>query len=149
PMDPDRALLRPLRIGRWAAPVIVAAVPVGAPLPDVAVHVMQAQRVGVVDADLAGVAEMVAEVGPPGGDAVAEREPRVLSVATTPAGVLPLRLGRQAVEPMLLRLVVQFGQLRQELLGVVPRDLLDGEVVGVQALDLLGPAPGGGEPRGV
>src|SRR5262249_144482 len=48
---------RPERVARRAARVIALAEPVGAPLPDVAVHVVEAQRVRLVAAHLAGARE--------------------------------------------------------------------------------------------
>src|SRR2546430_9703519 len=47
-------------------------------------------------------------------------------------GVLPLRLRRQAVLDAVLPLGRQVVQLLQELLGIDPRDVLDGEVVRVE-----------------
>src|SRR5439155_26142790 len=110
--------------------------PVLAPLPDVAVHVVQAPDVrretprrrrllaahaGAVAA--VGVGAVV--VGQVGAEDLAAGERRGGAGA---AGVLPLSLRRQAVE-----LPLALAQLHQERLAVVPRHLLDGAGVAPEA----------------
>src|SRR5205814_1563042 len=83
----------PSRVGR--GPLVAGVPAVGRPLPDVAVHVVQAPGVRLLGADRRVVALRVAlepaVVADPGG--AAEREVRFRAGA---AGVLPLGLRRQA-----------------------------------------------------
>ena len=78
---PAGARRGPRGILRWTAGVIVGRVPVGGPLPDVAVHVVQPPGVGRVRAHRAGAVQGAgvlaqgAEVRLEGGDAVAEVKP--------------------------------------------------------------------------
>src|SRR5262249_53149517 len=60
------SLVRALRVFLGAAAVVVGVVPVAAPLPYVAVHVVKAPGIGRVGADLRGPPQ----VGPAGGAAV-------------------------------------------------------------------------------
>src|SRR5262249_23024617 len=99
--------VRPGRIDVRGDLVIVAVPPVGAPLPDVAVHVEKAPGVGRVAAYGAGPPQVRAlrraaeglravETGHLRGDAFAEV---IAGGGACAAGVFPLRLGGQAVGP--------------------------------------------------
>src|SRR5262249_9706672 len=86
------------------AGVVLGVVPVGAPLPDVAGHVVQAPQVGAVAPHPAGAAEerpggralgvLAIEVGLGRGETVAGEKDAGGAGA---AGVLPLGLGRQPI----------------------------------------------------
>ena len=135
--DAARALGRPGRVGDRAG--VVFAVPVLAPFPDVAVQVVQAERVGPILTHLAGAVEGRPRVGGVGvlaidvGLARVERgrgdveEERLGEADGAAAGVLPLGLGRQAVDPSALAFGGQGVQPDQEGLRVIPGHALDGQ----------------------
>src|SRR5262249_14637866 len=170
PAHPDRAIVRTLRILLGAFTIVVFAVPVGTPLPDVAVHVQQAQRVGLaVLADRVGARGLFAilsvavgkdriEVGLAcaervGGSLEMEGELRpglvVFENRPSSASVFPLRFARQAVLHLVFLLLCQRVELLQKIVRILPRDVLHGEVIRVLALHLLLAAAVGAEVRGV
>src|SRR5207244_36702 len=121
------AELRAQGVGHLA--VRIRAVPIGTPLPDVAVHVKEAPGVGrertdgrrrlAINALLPPVIGPVAViVGLVGRDGRAGAERRGGAGA---AGILPFGLGRQAVDDAL-----EPGQFVAELLTILPADILDG-----------------------
>src|SRR5262249_19175918 len=130
-----------VRVGAARQPGVV---PVAAPLDDVALHVVEAPRVGRVAADLGvplqgrtflgAVIRLVAlEIRLFTADFVAGVGGRR---GACPAGVLPLRLGGQPELPALGQLpgaAAQFGQLAAERLGLGVVDVVDGEVVALAA----------------
>src|SRR5262245_58432147 len=62
---------------------------------------------------------------------------QVLDEMPSSAGILPLRLCRQAVFPILAGLLTRCRQLLQERVDVMPRRLLDGEQVQLGVTDAL------------
>src|SRR5262249_32262158 len=127
-----RAGSRAFRVGLFL--VLVRAVPVCAPLPDVAVHVVKAPGVRFVRAHTGGAAQSAGEIGtlprqgiPAVGAGLRPRPGRLLPFPLRRQGVSspPFTLGRQSVE------------LFYEILCVVPGDVLGGEVVRVDALPLV------------
>src|SRR5262249_37514251 len=111
PDHPQRPAGGALRVARRALLVIALGIPVVAPLPDVAVHVIQAPGVRRERAHGAGPLQVRApdrravwfgpvEVGLLAGEGVAVVEGRFRAGA---AGIFPLRLARQSVDaPRLL-----------------------------------------------
>src|SRR5262249_6914012 len=119
PVHTERAASRTARVDRRAGQVVVGVIPVEAPLPDVAVHVVQPQPVRPVRADLAGalqvrppgraVGVVAVEVGLRGRErrgGPADVEGEEGGVRPSAAGILPLRLARLAVFTPMLRLLV-------------------------------------------
>src|SRR5262249_20226328 len=110
---PGAAAGGPLRVAPRAVLVVVLSVPVGAPLEDVAVQVIEAPAVGPVRAHRgrppqalppggAPVGLGAVEVGLPGGQRPAEAE-RVGGAGA--AGILPLGLRGQPIDPTRLPLL--------------------------------------------
>src|SRR5262249_10439875 len=90
------------RVAVQTAAVVVLLEPIAAPLPDVAVHVVQAEGVGLVRADGGRAGEIRTVAGAVGVIAVEVRGEGAEAVAVVEggrrpgaAGVLPLGLGRQ------------------------------------------------------
>src|SRR5438105_3512472 len=103
----QRADGRTLGIKARAALVVVALIVIGAPFPDVAVHVIEAERIGRVGADLGGALQVgsalrhavgivAVKIRFSRGNGHAARERHGQSRA---AGVFPLGFGGQAVSP--------------------------------------------------
>ena len=111
--------------------------PVGDPLPHVAVHVVQTELVGDVRPHLArSVHARAAVVGELRRDLVAEVILLVGPRRPGAAGVLPLRLRRQTVRPARALLLLTLAELLEEVLRLVPRHVLDGEVFQVPVGDV-------------
>jgi hypothetical protein len=100
---------RPDRVGGGTVQVITRMVPVGAPFPDIAGHIVQSESIGGEGADRSGADEAVGRgvlVGEvplpdvalpaPAAGAVVTPDER-LAVESTAGGVFPFRLGRQAL----------------------------------------------------
>src|SRR5262249_10912715 len=132
PEDPVRALLRTRGVAYL--PRRILPVPVAAPLPDVAVHVVQPQRIRRVRADStrlfqvralgrAAIRIIAVEIGLTGGRrrAVADTEGSGRR-APSPTGILPLRLRRQAVQEFSSRFFL--GQLPGKGVGLFPAHIL-------------------------
>src|SRR5262249_23921155 len=90
PDHPERAPRRPSGVAARAGLVVVLVVPVGAPLPHVAVYVVKVEPVGVVRAHRAGTLQVQSFTGisvgiisvearPTGGEGIAEVEDLVRS----------------------------------------------------------------------
>src|SRR5262249_13633538 len=105
---PELALVRSLRVLFRTAGGVPVVQPVAAPLPDVAVHVVQPPGVGSVGADGRRAAEiralgrvavgLVAEKVGVVGRQVLPAVKRQGNERTGAAGIFPLRLGRQTVD---------------------------------------------------
>src|SRR5262245_32690785 len=130
------------------APVPFVFVSVTAPLPDVAVHVVEAEGVRLVRAHLArplqprprggpAVRHGAAKVGLAGRETVAGVE-NLIGRSPAATGVLPLRLARQAIRPPRPLLSGQRRQSCAELDGLAPRHVLHREVARADhVLDLV------------
>src|SRR5262249_29827505 len=116
--------------------VVVRSVTIGAPLPDVALHVVQAPRVRWVlvaaiwlleGRPLRGVAVglVAVEIG------LLRRQGRALPEGGLGPGttsVFPLRLGRQPIHPPGSLLTLEGRQAAAKVLGLEPVDALDREI---------------------
>src|SRR5262245_36892049 len=127
------ALTGARRVAAQAREVVVALVPVGAPLADVAVHVKEAPGIGPIRADSlralqlppasgAAIGEVAVEVGLFGRERPAAVKRRV---GPGPACKLPLGLRRHTIDTARRTLLGQLGQTATELDGVVPGDAVD------------------------
>src|SRR5262249_44036278 len=102
--DPLRTYLRPARVVFRAAMIIRLAEPVGAPLPNVAVHVVKAPSIRLIGADRRGATQVgpapgvigiaAIEIGNARGERIAKVE-RCRRAGS--AGVFPLGFRRQAI----------------------------------------------------
>src|SRR5262249_36345215 len=144
---PPRAVLRPRRVVARPARVIAVVVPVLAPLPDVAVHVVQAEQVRPVRPHRGGVLLPVLE------PRQLRRELRAEGVrvvtAAAPAGFPPPPPPRRAEGALRFLPRRPRRQPPAELADLEVRDVLDRQGAPVQVLDLLRPRAGRREVTGV
>jgi hypothetical protein len=127
----SRTAFRSLGVFFRAYFVVILVVPIGTPLVDVAVHVVQAPGVGFVRTHFAGATQGAVDVGLVALQTVAAVEG---SLRPCPACVFPLGLRRQSIDALRPFLLSQF---HAEFHRVVPTNRLHREVARVQSFDLI------------
>src|SRR5262249_36515587 len=130
----------PTRLAVGVGALVAGPPGVGAPLPDVAMHVVQAPGVGLLAAHrrvVAGGVALEPSAGAPRLPVVAET---VVAGRPGPAGILPFRLRRQA-DHLLVADQLPLAQLDRhlgaEVVGLLPAHHLDGVARALPAAGVL------------